>query len=142
MWADFVPGLGTIKSFRKNGLSLGTIGSALGDIVTATGLGAGVGLAAKAGNYAVKAGKVSNTASRVKKLKAARELHHNQPPYQRFGYQDKASQAAYNLDQNVANDLIDKSIYADGAANAYNDAKWAVNTGLGSGSSARMGIKD
>ena len=106
-----------------------------------TGVGAGVGLALKAGNMAAKAGKVAKTASTLRKINAARGLKYGKASESYYDSALKVAQDLANSPYNKGlekavtkgNDLIEKSIWADGAANSYNTAKWAVETGLGSG---------
>ena len=107
-----------------------------------TGVGAGAGLALKAGNMAVKTGKVAKTASALQKINTARNLKYGRMLGK--SYYDDALKSAQNL-ANAANkegfgkavtkghDLVEKSIWADGAVNNYNNAKWAVESGLGTG---------
>ena len=112
-----------------------------------TGVGTGVGLALKAGNMAAKTGKVAKTASTLQKINTARGLKYGRASE---SYYDNALKVAQNLanaphskglEKAVArgNDLVEKSIWADGAANNYSNAKWAIETGLGSGIGSKTG---
>ena len=117
--------------------------SAVGDAAMLTGVGAGAGLALKAGNAAVKAGKIAKTANALRKVKAARNLKYGQP-YAISGYYDDAAKTASNLAMDAAayggdygkavqqgSKLMRQASWADEAANTYNSAKWAAGNGAG-----------
>lgn len=157
--AELIPIYGTYKAGQRffRNPSWRTAGefavSGLADAAMLTGIGAGAGAALKAGNMAVKAGKVAKAASNLKKIKAARNLKYGQP-YGISGYSDDAARTASNLASDAltygtdygkavqqGNKLIRQANWADGAADTYNTAKWMGESALGSGITGALARK-
>ena len=157
--AELIPIYGTYKAGQRffRNPSWRTAGelaiSGLADAAMVTGIGTGVGAALKAGNMAVKAGKVAKVASNLKKIKAARNLKYGQP-YGISGYSDDAARTASNLASDAltygtdygkavqqGNKLIRQANWADGAADTYNTAKWMGESALGSGITGALARK-
>lgn len=115
-----------------------------------TGIGTGVGMALKAGNMASKAGKVAKTASSLRKVNAARDLKYGQSAVRGGSYYDDATRIANDLSGTAAytggdidkaltigDKMKDQAWWADRAVNTYDNAKWAVNSGIGLGVSSK-----
>lgn len=154
--AELIPIYGTYKAGQRffRNPSWRTAGefavSGLADAAMLTGVGLGAGTALKAGNMAVKAGKVAKTASNLRKIKAARNLKYGQP-YGISGYYDNAAETASNLALDAlaygtdygkavqqGSKLINQANWADGAANTYNTAKWMGESALTSGATGAI----
>ena len=115
-----------------------------------TGVGAGAGMALKAGNMASKAGKVAKTASALRKIKTARDLKRGKAALRGGSYYDDAVRTADNLANTTAyangdmgkaltigDKMKDQAWWADRAVNTYDNAGWAVSSGIGLGVSSK-----